>query len=517
MKPEPISIWQPELIDGDLVFVRPTPSPLGDHYAVMRQLRPKKTELPLRVVLFGESVAAGYLYAPHLTPAQVLESHLQAIGGADRFEVIDLARTNETLASLAETVRTSLQINPDVLVIFVGNNWNLLETPELSPYAPNTKEKDVQRLVEQAREKLRARVEHTFDTIATIAGAVGIPVILVIPEVNLADWENRQPPLGLSQEDAARWFGLYDRAVAHLEAGAFLDALSVAAEMKRLDSGGCPTTWRIEAKAHRGLGDLESARDAAIAEIDRTDYPTLTFLGAPQARSFDRALLREAARRPYFVAIDLREVFRLYTGSPLPDRRLFLDYCHLTSEGMHVAMAAVAAEVLDLSGMIEEPPPWSALLQHLDPPKITPAAEALARFAAAIHTAHRLLTVGPKRPILEHWCEAALDADPGIAEAMLDFIDIRTAAPCPAVLTAAYGRNYRSPYRLLLQHGLRWDYLDALLIEAIVAVLERRGHHVRDRVDRMLSEREPLEQPFPDVMSFEDLPRRAVPRRVWPR
>lgn len=532
MKPEPISVWEPQEIHGELVFVRPAPGPLGDHYAAVRELRPKKAELPLRVCLFGESVAAGYLYAPHLTLAKVLESHLQTIGGADRFEVIDLARTNETLASLAETVRTSLQINPDVLVIFVGNNWNLLETPELSPYAPTNKEPDIRRLVEQAREQLTARVEHTFEIIATLARAVGIPVVLVIPEVNLADWENRQPPLGLSNEAATRWFDLYDRAIEHLEAGDFADALTVAGEMKSLDSASCPTTWRIEAKAHQGLGDPQKAQETAIAEIDCTDYPTLTFLGAPQARSFDRALLTETAIRHHFIAIDLRDIFRAYTRSPLPGRRLFLDYCHLTSEGMHVAMAAVAAQVLDLSGMVDDSPSWHALLQRLDSPKISPAAEALARFGAAIHTAHRLLTVGPKRPLLEHWCEAALDADSGIAEAMFDFIDIRTALPCPAVLTAAYGRNYRSPYRLLLQHGLRWDYLDAELIEAIVAVLDRRGHNVRESVNRLLVERlglgdqpvdlteppylwEPLEQPFPDVMSFDDLPRRAVLRCAW--
>src|SRR4051794_22717408 len=132
--PEPISIWEPREVDGERVFVRPNPLALGDHFATVKELRPKTSELPLRVAFFGESVAAGYLYAPHLTPARVLESQLKAAGD---FEVVDLARTNETLAGLAETVRTSLQINPDVLVIFAGNNWNLLETPEISPYAPS--------------------------------------------------------------------------------------------------------------------------------------------------------------------------------------------------------------------------------------------------------------------------------------------------------------------------------------------------------------------------------------------
>jgi len=160
---QPISIWQPQQIDGELAFVRPDPGPFDDHYATRKVLRPKRSELPLRVAFFGESVAAGYLYAPHLTPAQVLEAQLQAQGS---FEVIDLARTNETLAGLRDTVRASLQINPDVLVLFVGNNWNLLETPEVSPYIPSIQARQryalalregIEGPVRLAREQLRAR------------------------------------------------------------------------------------------------------------------------------------------------------------------------------------------------------------------------------------------------------------------------------------------------------------------------------------------------------------------------
>jgi hypothetical protein len=61
--PEPISIWQPRDIDGETVFVRPDPLPLGDHHAATPVLRPKKSLLPLRVAFFGESVAA-YVASP---------------------------------------------------------------------------------------------------------------------------------------------------------------------------------------------------------------------------------------------------------------------------------------------------------------------------------------------------------------------------------------------------------------------------------------------------------------------
>ena len=58
-RPRPISIWQPRGEGAELVFVRPEPLPLGDHFAARREIRPKRAQLPLRVCLFGESTAAG--------------------------------------------------------------------------------------------------------------------------------------------------------------------------------------------------------------------------------------------------------------------------------------------------------------------------------------------------------------------------------------------------------------------------------------------------------------------------
>jgi hypothetical protein len=538
--PEPISIWQPQEIGGEAVFVRPDPLPLGDHHAATKVLRPKKSLLPLRVAFFGESVAAGYLYAPHRTPAQVLEAQIRAAGGAENFEVIDLARTNETLPSLAETVRTSLQINPDLLVLFAGNNWNLLETPEVSPYAPSVaarqryglklREDGIAGPIGLAAERLRQAAETAFGSIAEIAWAVGIPVVVVIPEVNLIDWETRQPPVWLSGDGTARWHALYAEAAERLDQEDFAGALGSSHTMRDLDGGDCASTWRLLARAHLGLGDLEATRQDCLAEIDAARYATLAFLSAPQATTAARELLREGARRHGFFAVDLRDVFSEHTGSDLPGRRLFLDYCHLTLEGIEVAMAAVAAQVLSLSGMLDEEQDWRRL--RLTTLPISPEAEATARFGAAIHTAHRLLATGSKRPILEHWCEAALDASPGIAGTMLDLVAAR-CAPCPAVLTAAQGRNLASPYRLTLQHGWRWDHLDADLIEALRAVLERRGHPAGERIDLLLLEHlaileegtelldpvylwEPLERFYPEVMDFEDLSRRATLRSPWP-
>jgi lysophospholipase L1-like esterase len=585
--PRPISIWQPRTEGEETVWVRPDPGPFGDHYATRKELRRKQAELPLRVAFFGESVAAGYLYAPQLTPAGVLEDQLRAAGGDGNFEVIDLARTNETLAGLLATVRASLQINPDVLVLFAGNNWNLLETPEVSPYAPSIQARQevaaalraegLAGPVRLARERLRASVEAVFHEIALLAWSVVIPVVVVIPEVNLGDWENRQPVPWLPGDGVARWHRLYKEAVGHLEAlspwpplpcdphpatpngrggtqsggGAPLPlgeegrgtrgggdrggggreaadaAEAIAHSLLDLDGGVCPASWRILARARQARGDLAGAAEAARQEVDAARYSTLAFLGAPQATPEVQDLLREMVQRHGLLSVDLPKIFAAHTGSPLPDRRLFLDYCHLTAEGMRVAMAPVAEAVLRVSGLVERPPDWRALAGRTV--RVSPGAEATARLGAAIHSAHRLLTVGSKAPLLEHWCAAALEASPGIASTLLDLVETRSA-PVPAVLTAAQQRNAASPYRLLLQHGWQWDHLDADVIAAIRKVLgqdaeiDRRllaFHRLRGEGTELARPPffflwEPLERFYPEVMSFEDLSTPAYLRSPWP-
>jgi hypothetical protein len=541
--PEPISIWQPAEKDGEVVFVRPEPLPLGDHFAADRVLARKRSELPLRVVLFGESVAAGYLYAPHVTPARVLAAQLSSIAGPGSFEVVDLARTNETLAGMTETVRQSLQIQPDLLVLFTGNNWELLETPEASPYAPTvaSRQRAARALAEggpaalatSAAAELRAKAGRALGRIGEIARAVGIPVVVLLPEVNLADWENRQPVAWLAGDATPRWHTLYREALKDLDSGRFDVAALKASEMVRLDGGSTPTPQCLLARAAGARGNLEEALAACRAEVDSNRYPNLCFLGAPQATRFVRSTLLDEARRHGFLTVDLPAVFARHTGEAIPGRRLFLDYCHLTFEGMRVAMAAAAAAILPLSGMVEREVGWPEIAA-LPIPGPSAEVEATACLGAALHGSHRLLATGAKGPILEAWCDDALAASPGVSTAMLDLIAAR-AAPVPAVLTAAQIRNFHSPYRLGLQHGWAYDHLDADMIVAILRVLERRSGGEADEAKRLLLESvappaqgielasppfrflwDPLERVFPDVMPFQDLPQRAFLRSPWP-
>ncbi len=549
----PISIWRPRSREGRLVWERPAPGPFGDHHAPRIELAPRTGPLPRRVCLLGESAAAGYLYAPHATPARVLEEQLAAVSGPHRWEVIDLARTNETLGPLVATAEAVLQLEPDLLVVFAGNNFNLLETAEVSPYFPSTDGR--RRLaaalaqagpagaVGLARRTLAGRVGEALDRLAGIARAAAVPLLLVIPEVSLADWASPQPTLWLPGDGVGRWHRLHDEARAALGRADWSGAEAAAWRMNALDGSSSPTAFRLLARAWRGAGREPEARDAALAEVDSVHYPLLACLAAPQATTAARSLLAAAADRHGLARVDLRPLFASHTGSVLPGRRMFLDYCHLTLEGMAVAMAAVAERALRLCPAPGDPPlPWREVLERSGPPRIAPEADAAAWLGAAVHTAHRLLasppapgTAAEERPaLLAHWCRSALDRSPGVARAMLDLAAARLA-PWPAVLTAALERLQDSPYRLGFQHGLRWSGLDGELLRAFGAALATTDRPEAADLERLLEEAgrgpaaspgdlargdrylaEPLARFYPEAMDEGDPDRRATLRSPWP-
>lgn len=529
----PISIWAPQSVDGRPAFVRPVPYPLGDHYADRSVIFREKPPGCRRVCFFGESAAAGYLYAPHLTPAKVLERQLSEICGAPDFEIIDLARTNETLHGLADTIESALQLRPDALVIFAGNNWTMLETPEISPYMPSPasraafagllREAGLFGPIRQASHSVLQKAGATYARIERAARAAAIPVILVTPESNLADWENRQPVPWLPGDDTARWYALYGQALRQLQREDWAGAEASAWQMEDLDGTACPTTYRLLAKALAGQGLDAKARLACQAEVDANSYAALCFLGAPQINSGSRKLQQRAAAHHGFAQVDLAEVFSRHNGSPLPGRRMFLDYCHLTAEGMKVAMAAVAAGLLQQTGHPKRGVSWEALLRRLPDPAISPGADAAAKFGAAIHTAHRQLSIGDEQTMLRHWCREALAASSGIREAMADFAEARLSA-VPAVLTAAQRHNFVSPYRLLMQHGWQYDFVDAPALQAIEATA---GLDLGEKAGRFPNAGtnlahpafwlwNPVERFYVEAMDFKDLPRRAFFRAAWP-
>ncbi len=553
----PISIWRPRRDGEGWIFERPAVGPFGDHYASQRRWRQAKAEGVRRIVLLGESVAAGYLYAPHWTPAQALESRLRQ-GGNSEFEVVDLARTNERLASMAETLEASLQLEPDAVVIFAGNNWTLLETPEVSPYAASPE--DRQRVAETwrsgdshldgaralgrlARRRLRRRVLTTFAAVAPRLRQ--IPVVWVLPESHLAGWQVLQPVHWLAGDGSQRWHGLLASACLLLEAQRYDAAVAALTAMAELDGGTCATTPRLLVHAWRGLSDHDKALAAARQHLDAAAFPNMACLAAPQTTSQVEQIIRELAKVHGWEVVDLPSLFRQQAGvappgDGLPGDELFADYCHLTAHGIDLAMSATARRVLHLLDL--EP----AADLNPEPLAVEARVEATAYIGAAVHGAHRHLSDGGNgRPggegigawPLQSWLRKAVEVVDGpdrhgVLESLEDLLTVRSAS-APEVLTTAQGRQLQSTAPLQPQHGWRWPWLDAPLLEALCRVLEEHGRDPRPRLHRRLLRHhgvdaqgkdlsrppflwQPLARPFPDTMDDHRSRRRTTVRSPWP-
>ena len=91
-EPEDIGIWQPTRKNGKWVFLRQNQlDPEGLWSGRLPELSPDKEAGCKRICFLGESAAAGYFYAPHMTPAKALERKLSSNSSIDEFEIIDLA------------------------------------------------------------------------------------------------------------------------------------------------------------------------------------------------------------------------------------------------------------------------------------------------------------------------------------------------------------------------------------------------------------------------------------------
>ena len=528
--PKPISIWMPREKEDKLEFVRPEAGPFVDHYADRVAIPATKPEHTKRVLWFGESAAAGYLYAPVYTPAKVLAHNLAAMVPETPWEVIDLARTNEHLQSLTETVEASLQLDPDLLAIYTGNNWNLLETPEHSAYAPDItarqaygaclREGGFTAAIDRAGKTLLHKAHQAMETILGLALQRDIPLVLVVPEVNLADWTSLQPPVWLPALNLAAWYETRQKVLAALNHEDWQGVKAGAFALLEIDEGTCPTTFRFLARAHLGLGDIPAAREAARAEVDSAYRATLCFIDAPRSTSLVQKVLRRFGQRDGVHLVDLPALF--HQEEALPGRDWFLDYCHLNAAGIQCAMKATAESIVQALGQcIANEAPSS-------PPP--PEVEAVALTGAAIHLAHRLKS-DDKQALMEYYLDGALAAAPEVAEAMMDLISVRLG-PVPAVLHAVQQRNAASSFPLSPQHGWKYPYLDIEAILAIEASLARHQPEKSQEISRMLmSERglgeqwqelvpyylwEPVAQVYTDLLETTDLPGRAFYRAPFP-
>jgi hypothetical protein len=494
--PERIGIWERKQENGKPYFVRSKDMlEEWNYWANIGRIEPKGAKQ--RVVLIGESVARGYLYDPQYTPAMALEKILQSQWGKDQVEVIDLARTNQGM-QVRELAIAALQLEPDAVIIFSGNNWRGCFPPQFSdvPYIDTLlREEGVAGPKRFAEEKLEAEVRRIVNDVASAYASKGVPLVWIIPEFNLGDWRDpliNAPHLlnGRNEE----WITLWEDAQRAFKANDFHSAADLAQHMTEIDQQTSVAGLYILAECSQKLGDLDAARRYLQLARDSVIWDS-SKSASPRIYSVSQKALREETAKYKNEVVDSPELFRQYLKGGIPDRRLFLDYCHLTTEGIQITMAAAAACVL--RAMKGTDIAWSALVPQACVP--SHEVEAEAAFLAAVHNAHWWQSAD----LVWHYCAEAVRFSPEIAKVMNYFIDLQTRrTPMLMCKSAQQVSELGSP---LIQHYLlRYNYqqLDEVLLEGVVQALRQLNIEAQPRLDQLRQEEHSIASRDTDLLDY---------------
>ncbi|MEO5346701.1 MAG: hypothetical protein H7834_10035 [Magnetococcus sp. YQC-9] len=411
--PQPIGIWEPVEQDGQTIYRRSEVDPFTASRWSAAETIPAKSAKK-RIIYLGESVARGFFFDPHFNPVRAMEAMLAGEESACGHEIIDLACNGLFMPALLKLAHDALALQPDLLILFAGNNWlepNALWR-ELTPRMANalrtgTGVAGINRAIETW---LTERVEDLLNRLQTLAASQQVPVLVVIPEFNLVDFSSDSVaglPLMRAPEAHTLWQQVLDEAQTRLQQEDWNEAERFAVRLRELDDGATSQAWTLTARCQKARGDLETARTSLERARDAMlwCWPLLT----PRRPQVVRETLmsRRDQLAPWVTLLDLPEALSAWRNGALPDREIFLDYCHLTVEGT----AMVAAEMVRAIRRILDQAECDGVALAARAPRPAPAIVSRAHLFAAMHNA----SWGQSRELVRHHAQKAA-ACPEVAQ-----------------------------------------------------------------------------------------------------
>ncbi len=380
----------------------------------------KTTSIPAkgkkkRVLFLGESVARGYFYDPLYNPCSELNVLFQE-NIAEPYEIIDLARTDLNYEMLIQLIEEAQQLEPDAVVIFAGNNWDCSELWTRKPLevAYKIQNEGIGVILEYFNEKLTEQVEILYRLLNELFINHEIPVVFVIPEFNLLDWEDVDIgiPWGVDTNHA-EWLKYMQTMENLYQEGKYEQVINEALKFSTLEKKLSSRELNLLAKTYKSLGNREKeqicrkrAKDVAIL------YPKIN---TPRVVSaVQDALRKEAMKYKKLIVVDSGELFR--RESKYMDRNFFMDYCHLTMHGIQLVMCEVFNKLLEVTQEYVNVSVSSKTLDKGEEKNRRIQAEA--HFLAAIHNAHW----GQGTEIVGYHLEKACEYDGKIKTVLRDFV-----------------------------------------------------------------------------------------------
>lgn len=397
-----------------------------------------------RVVYLGESVARGFFFDPAVTPAKMLGALLE-VAEPGRYEVIDLASNDLTTYELRCLLEGVPALEPDVVVVFAGNNWmarnkvaHVSGERARKRAASAVRREGVAALARFAAQEIEESAKTVSRSIRTQLAALRVLGVVVVPEFNLAGW--RAP-----SDEGTPW--LHGNANGVWWTHARKQGRASAQAMCSLDRGSTSRTLALLADAEpaRARRLLMRARDARLWQLDDQ---------TPRCPAVVQEALRAMGGRGIRI-VDLPELIAKEASGAPPDGRFFLDYCHMTKDGLALTVRAIAARIL--GGPAPEVPA-TALPSRVD--------DARAHFAAAIHNAHW----GQEERVFGPQLDRALALHASARDWMMQYVEMQ-GRRAPPLLTESAGSllmEQEQLGRFLLRYGLGRSF-DRDLVDAMLA------------------------------------------------
>lgn len=477
--PKPVGMWWAEPADGGIALRRRRASwveQLG--WAPTAEVPPPGDAQ--RVVLIGESSARG------LDCTAMLQSHLDA-AAPGRYQCVNLMRTGGTVEQLTDLVEQLPAAAPDVVVLSAGNDWTSadLRDPCHTSWRASAWGEGGYAGLRKAflAEIVLPRMRTLLRQINALHDEGPTRIVVIVPEFNLPGWS---PPAdievpALPPAQLSCWYELRDSAATAAADHRWTELASLAERMCHLDGGSSPVPGHLLAQAALAQGDPQTARIGL--EQSRDALVGLELWHTPRIVKEVQDELADFARTGGHGCVDLRTILCAGDDGGLPDPRNLYSYCHLSSQGIDLSMAAVADAVLALP--MGTTRPRNPVGRDM---------EAAAYVTAAVFGA---LLGSPTTTVLP-LLHSALDAEPttsGLLHALLDVLEsdgpMWTHAALAQLASTPLAATLVGPQLMANHHPPElWS-----LREALGHALARIPKHVNAHIDLLAAPDGPGHRP----------------------
>ena len=296
------------------------------------------------MVLLGESVARGYLFDPCADAGGGSGAMLNEAMPRPRLRSRRPGAHRPHLSRAGRLLLATPALEPDALVLFAGNNWeNVTFSLRTSPAGAAVREGGFPACTARLHwTSPAARLPARCSTPRRHRPTLGMLVVVMFRSSTCATGATIPPCWrpSLAGEDNVAWLAAGAARTDAMGRGTTRRRRRAAGDMIDLDDGTSsppgaagrspdPLGRPAEARAR-----LEAARDAVFGSARACSAPLPGRIQNVQ---------RAKAAEHHFALVDLPRSSQRAQNGDLPDRRLFLDYCHLTRVGIHLAMGDVAA------------------------------------------------------------------------------------------------------------------------------------------------------------------------------